>query len=129
MLYFQFTAYMLFLLITAYILYFIFTAYMLFYKRWRDMHYTINTIAQLKPILIGYRKTQGLSQQDMATKLGVKQQTYQRFESSPHKITVERLFKVLTILGVKLYLSNMDIYFNSQKATNQNKNHQEKEQW
>lgn len=70
------------------------------------MLYTINTLDQLKPILIGYRKSQGLSQQDMAAKLGTSQQTYQVLESNPQKVTVDRLFKVLTLLGVKLHLSD-----------------------
>jgi len=73
------------------------------------MHYTINTLDQLKPVLIGYRKTQGLSQKDMATKLGIKQQSYQYLESNPQKITVDRLFRVLTLLGVKLHLSDNDL--------------------
>ena len=70
------------------------------------MHYTINTLDQLKHILIGYRKSQNLSQEDMAKKLGIKQQSYQYLESSPQKITVDRLFRVLTLLGVKLHLSD-----------------------
>ena len=70
------------------------------------MLYTINTLDQLKPILVGYRKAQGFSQKDMAEKLGVKQQSYQYLESNPQKITVDRLFRVLALLGVKLYLSD-----------------------
>jgi len=70
------------------------------------MHYTINTLDQLRPILIGYRKVQGLSQKDMAKKLGIKQQSYQYLESNPQKITVDRLFRVLTLLGVKLHFSD-----------------------
>ena len=97
--------YMLFFIFTAYILCFRFTAYMLF-KGWFGMHYTINTLDQLKPVLIGYRKSQGLSQKDMATKLGIKQQSYQYLESNPQRITVDRLFRVLTLLGVKLHLSD-----------------------
>ena len=70
------------------------------------MHYTINTLDQLKPILIGYRKAKGLSQKDMGTKLGIKQQSYQYLESNPQKVTVDRLFRVLTLLGVKLHFSD-----------------------
>jgi HTH-type transcriptional regulator/antitoxin HipB len=69
------------------------------------MHYTINIIDQLKHVLTGYRKVQGLSQKDMATKLCIKQQSYQYLESNPHKVSVGRLFRVLTLLNVKLHLS------------------------
>jgi len=73
------------------------------------MIYTINTLDQLKPILVGYRKSQGLSQKALAAKLGVSQQTYQILESNPQKVTVERLFNVLTLLDVRLSLSNVVI--------------------
>jgi len=70
------------------------------------MNYTINTLDQLRPILVGYRKSHGLSQKALAAKLGVSQQTYQILESTPQKVTVERLFNVLILLGVKLSLSD-----------------------
>jgi len=73
------------------------------------MYYTISTLDQLKPVLIGYRKKQGLSQKDMAIKLGIKQQSYQYLEANPQKITIERLFKVLTLLGVKLHFSDSEL--------------------
>lgn len=71
------------------------------------MNYTINTLDQLKPILVGYRKSKGLSQKALAAKLGVSQQTYQALESNPQKVTIERLFRVLTLLDVRLSLSDI----------------------
>ena len=71
------------------------------------MVYTINTLDQLKPILIGFRKSQGLSQKALAARLGVSQQTYQALEANPQKATIERLFSVLTLLGVRLSLSEV----------------------
>lgn len=71
------------------------------------MNYTINMLDQLKPILIGYRKSKGLSQKALAAKLGVSQQTYQTLESNPQKVTIERLFNVLTLLNVRLSLSEV----------------------
>lgn len=70
------------------------------------MQYTINTSDQLRPILKGFRKTQGLSQKAMADKLGISQQTYQVLEASPHKVTIDRFLRVLSILNVKLMLSD-----------------------
>jgi len=71
------------------------------------MNYTINTLDQLKPILVGYRKSLGLSQKELAAKLGVSQQTYQALEANPQKVTIERLFNVLMLLGVRLSLSDV----------------------
>ena len=81
------------------------------------MHYTINTLDQLKPILIGYRKSQDLSQKDLALKLGISQQSYQVLESKPQKVTIERLYKVLALLGVKLSLSDTPLNLNQQQKT------------
>jgi HTH-type transcriptional regulator/antitoxin HipB len=66
------------------------------------VNYTINTLEQIKPILVGFRKSNGLSQKALAEKLGISQQTYQALESTPQKVSIERLFKVLSILGIKL---------------------------
>ena len=66
------------------------------------MNYVINTLDQLKPILVGFRKSNGLSQKALAEKLGISQQSYQALESAPQKVTLERLFKVLMALGIKL---------------------------
>jgi len=81
------------------------------------MHYTINTLDQLKPILIGYRKSQNLSQKDLALKLGISQQSYQVLESKPQKATIERLYKVLTLLGVKFSLSDTPFDSNNLQKT------------
>ncbi len=66
------------------------------------MNYTINTLDQIKPILVGFRKSQSLSQKALAEKLGISQQSYQALESAPQKITLERLYKVLVTLGIKI---------------------------
>jgi HTH-type transcriptional regulator/antitoxin HipB len=66
------------------------------------VNYTINTLDQIKPILVGFRKSNGLSQKALAEKLGISQQSYQTLESAPQKVTIERLFKVLAILDIKL---------------------------
>ena len=67
-----------------------------------SVNYTINTLEQIKPILVGFRKSNGLSQKALAEKLGISQQSYQTLESAPQKVTIERLFKVLSILDIKL---------------------------
>lgn len=82
------------------------------------MEYVINNPSQLKPILVGYRKSKNMSQKEMADKLNISQQAYQTLESKPHLASIERLMKVLNTLGVKLYLSDKPLMVDfSQKNT------------
>ncbi|UIV57890.1 helix-turn-helix transcriptional regulator (plasmid) [Escherichia coli] len=64
--------------------------------------YPLNTLNQLRPLLIGFRKANGLTQKDLSERLGVTQQTYSRLEANPASASIERLFKVFSILGVKI---------------------------
>lgn len=68
--------------------------------------YPLKTINQLRPLLIGFRKVNGLTQKDVAERLGVTQQTYARLEANPGSASIERLFKVFTVLGVEIELSS-----------------------
>lgn len=69
------------------------------------MDFPIRTISQLRPVLQGFRKAHGLTQAQMAARLGVTQQTYARLEANPSRASIERIFKVLQALGVDLVLS------------------------
>lgn len=92
------------------------------------MNYTINTLDQLKPILTGFRKSHGLSQKALAEKLGISQQSYQTLESAPQKITLERLFKVLAVLGIKLQF--VEKAQSSDNASNDGYNsHLQQDEW
>lgn len=68
--------------------------------------YPLNTLNQLRPLLLGFRKANGLTQKDVSERLGVTQQTYARLEANPASASIERLFKVFSILGVKISLSS-----------------------
>lgn len=68
--------------------------------------YPLNTLNQLRPLLIGFRKANGLTQEDLSERLGVTQQTYSRLEANPASASIERLFKVFSILGVKISFSS-----------------------
>ncbi|WP_137432992.1 helix-turn-helix transcriptional regulator, partial [Escherichia coli] len=68
--------------------------------------YPLKTLNQLRPLLIGFRKVNGLTQKDIAERLGVTQQTYARLEANPGSASIERLFKVFTVLGVEIELSS-----------------------
>lgn len=70
------------------------------------MDYPVRTLSQLRPILQGFRKSAGLTQAVMASRLGVTQQTYAQLEANPAAASVERLFRVLRALDVDLTLAH-----------------------
>lgn len=63
------------------------------------MDYHIRTLEQIRPILVGLRKQAGLSQMAVAALLGVSQQSYAKIEANPSATSVERLFKIISLLG------------------------------
>jgi HTH-type transcriptional regulator/antitoxin HipB len=69
------------------------------------MEYNIRTLEQLRPILVGFRKQAGLTQMAVASLLGVSQQSYAKIEANPAATSVERLFKILGLLGGDIILS------------------------
>lgn len=69
--------------------------------------FPIKTLNQLRPVLIGFRKMNGLTQKDVSERLGVTQQTYARLEANPASASIERLFRVFSILGVEITLSSL----------------------
>ncbi|WP_322038722.1 helix-turn-helix transcriptional regulator [Burkholderia diffusa] len=68
------------------------------------MAFPVQTLSQLRPILVGFRKSAGLTQAQLAARLGVTQQSYAQLEANPSAVSIERLFKVLNVLGVRLTL-------------------------
>jgi len=68
--------------------------------------YPLKTLNQLRPLLIGFRKANGLTQKEVSERLGVTQQTYARLEGNPSSASIERLFKVFTVLGIEMVLTS-----------------------
>ncbi|WP_321785214.1 helix-turn-helix transcriptional regulator [Burkholderia pyrrocinia] len=68
------------------------------------MAFPVQTLTQLRPILVGFRKSAGLTQAQLAARLGVTQQSYAQLEANPSAVSIERLFKVLNMLGVRMTL-------------------------
>ncbi|WP_245641415.1 helix-turn-helix domain-containing protein [Paraburkholderia bannensis] len=56
-------------------------------------------------MLLGFRKKAGLTQQELAQRLGISQQSYAAFEANPAAASVDRLFHVLRLLAVDMLLS------------------------
>ena len=72
------------------------------------MRYPIKTLQQLRPLLISYRKQAGLTQQALAERLGVTQQSYAQIEANPASTSVERLYLILRLLGVEMEWASAD---------------------
>ncbi|MDN7426377.1 transcriptional regulator [Burkholderia sp. AU16741] len=68
------------------------------------MAFPVQTLTQLRPILVGFRKSAGLTQAQLAARLGITQQSYAQLEANPSAVSIERLFKVLNALGVRMML-------------------------
>ena len=90
------------------------------------MIYQIQTLETLKLFIRAFRKQKGVTQVDMAQKLGISQQAYARFEGNPQLATLERLFLVLRILDVNISLEQ--IIKNSKEAKTNMKS-ESKEIW
>jgi HTH-type transcriptional regulator/antitoxin HipB len=67
--------------------------------------YHLRTAEQLSILLQAFRKESGLTQSEVALRLGVTQQTYSTLERHAESVGVARLLKLLGILGVELVLS------------------------
>jgi len=68
--------------------------------------FPVKLLSHLRPLLIGFRKSKGLTQKELSARLGVTQQTYARFEANPSSASIARLYKVFNILGVEVLLSS-----------------------
>jgi HTH-type transcriptional regulator/antitoxin HipB len=62
------------------------------------------TPAQLGSVLRGYRRQRGLTQGQLAARVGLAQKAISFAETHPDRIGVERLFRILAALEVELVL-------------------------
>ncbi|MGM9482964.1 helix-turn-helix domain-containing protein [Roseateles sp. NT4] len=68
--------------------------------------FTVRTAEQLPPLLKSFRKQAGLTQSEVALRLGVRQQTYSAMERNAEKVGAAKLLKLFSILGVEMALGN-----------------------
>ena len=66
--------------------------------------FTVRTTEQLPQLLKAFRKNAGLTQADVALRLGVTQQTVSALERNAETVSAERLMRLLNILGVEWVL-------------------------
>ena len=64
---------------------------------------------ELANLLISQREDHGLTQKQLANKLGVKQQLISKIESGSNNITLDTLIKVLTVLGIALKVEKVKL--------------------
>lgn len=68
------------------------------------MDFSLNISAQLPPVLRGLRKQSGLTQADVAARIGTTQQAYARIEADPSTTSVGRFLAILQAIGVGMVL-------------------------
>ncbi len=68
------------------------------------MDFPVRTAEQLQPILKAFRKTRGLTQLELAGKIGVTQQALSLLEAAPHRAGFDRLLAICDSLGVEIVL-------------------------
>lgn len=66
--------------------------------------FSVRTADQLPGLLQSFRKAAGLTQADLAVRLGVTQQTLSALERNAGTVSAARLMKLLSILDVELVL-------------------------
>lgn len=66
--------------------------------------FIVRTPKQLASIMRAFRKKAGLSQAQLADRLGVSRQAFSALERDPESATFERLMKVWAVLGLEVSL-------------------------
>ncbi|WP_158623707.1 helix-turn-helix domain-containing protein [Corallococcus llansteffanensis] len=66
--------------------------------------FSAQTPAQLGAVLRGYRRARGLTQDQLATRLGLTQKAISHAETYPDRLGVDRLFQILAGLNVEFVL-------------------------
>lgn len=66
--------------------------------------YTVRMPEQLPGLLKSFRKASGLTQADVAARMGITQQTLSALERNATAVSAARLMKLLAVLGVELVL-------------------------
>lgn len=66
--------------------------------------FPVRTTEQLPGLLQAFRKEVGLSQAEVALRMGISQQTFSALERNADRVSAGRLLKLLGVLGVDLVL-------------------------
>lgn len=66
--------------------------------------FPIRTSDQLSAVLQAFRKESGLSQTEVAKRMGLTQQKLSHLERNAQNVSADRILKLLSVLGVELVL-------------------------
>ncbi len=69
------------------------------------MQQSLITTTQLGQIILSARKAKGLSQAELAARIGVSQGRISQFELKPETITTEQLLLLTSILGLEISIN------------------------
>ena len=72
------------------------------------MQHPIRTTLQLGQLLLSARKQQGLSQAELAARLGLSQARISQLEQQPQTITAQQLLQLTSVLGLELLVQTRD---------------------
>lgn len=72
------------------------------------MQHPIRTTLQLGQLLLSARKQQGLSQAELAARLGLSQARISQLEQQPQTITAQQLLQLTSVLGLELLVQTHD---------------------
>ncbi|MBD1574592.1 helix-turn-helix domain-containing protein [Vibrio sp. S17_S38] len=64
----------------------------------------INTPKSLAAFVKDSRKQKGLSQSEVASRVGLRQATISEFENNPDRTSIETIFKILASMKLELHL-------------------------
>lgn len=78
--------------------------------------FPIRTSDQLSGVLQAFRKESGLSQTEVAKRMGLTQQKLSHLERNAQNVSADRILKLLSVLGVELVLRRADASWSA--ATN-----------
>lgn len=81
------------------------------------MQTKIVTPQQLKQLIQGHRKSKGLTQADMAARIGLSQARFSSLELRPERITIEQLLQTLNALGLSMSIQEFNSAPTSSKST------------
>lgn len=70
------------------------------------MNQLVTTARQVGEIMRRRRKSRGISQQELAAKLGISQGRLSALESDPANLTLSRLIALANLLGLELALKD-----------------------
>jgi HTH-type transcriptional regulator/antitoxin HipB len=79
--------------------------------------YAVRSAEQLPALLKAFRKQAGLTQGQLATRLGMTQQTLSALERNANRVSADRLLQLLGILGVDMVLQPRDLDASPRRST------------